>query len=202
MQKEKKLFLIDGHALVYRSHYAFIRRPLINSKGINTSAITGFVRTLIEIIKNENPDYLAVVFDPQGPTFRHEEYDLYKANRDKQPEDISIAIPYIKKILEAFNVPVITIDRYEADDVIGTLAKASSKRGIITYMVTPDKDYGQLVDDNIYMYRPLGRGEGHEVLGKEDINQKWGINDTKQVIDFLAIQGDASDNIPGVKDIG
>lgn len=202
MQKEKKLFLIDGHALVYRSHYAFIRRPLINSKGINTSAITGFVRTLIEIIKNENPDYLAVVFDPQGPTFRHEEYDLYKANRDKQPEDISIAIPYIKKILEAFNVPVITVDRYEADDVIGTLAKASSKRGIITYMVTPDKDYGQLVDDNIYMYRPLGRGEGHEVLGKEDINQKWGINDTKQVIDFLAIQGDASDNIPGVKGIG
>ncbi len=202
MDNEKKLFLIDGHALVYRSHYAFIRRPLINSKGINTSAISGFVRTLIEIINNEHPDYLAVVFDPEGPTFRHEEYKLYKANRDKQPEDIQIAIPYIKKILEAFNVPVITIDRYEADDVIGTLAKQGEKKGIKTFMVTPDKDYGQLVDKNIFMYRPLGRGEGHEILGVEEIKQKWGIQNPDQVIDFLAIQGDASDNIPGVKGIG
>ncbi len=202
MNKEKTLFLIDGHALVYRSHYAFIRRPLINSKGINTSAISGFVRTLIEIIRDKRPDYLAVVFDPEGPTFRHEEYELYKANRDKQPEDIQIAIPYIKKVLEAFNVPVITIDRYEADDVIGTLAKEAAKKNIKTYMVTPDKDYGQLVDDNIFMYRPLGKGEGHEILGKEEIKQKWGIEHPDQVIDFLAIQGDASDNIPGVKGIG
>ncbi len=202
MNKEKTLFLIDGHALVYRSHYAFIRRPLINSKGINTSAISGFVRTLLEIIKDKNPDYLAVVFDPEGPTFRHEEYKLYKANRDKQPEDIQIAIPYIKKILEAFNIPVITVDRYEADDVIGTLAKESAKKGIKTFMVTPDKDYGQLVDNNIFMYRPLGKGDGHEVLGINEIKQKWGIQHPDQVIDFLAIQGDSSDNIPGVKGVG
>jgi len=202
MSKEKTLYLIDGHALVYRSHYAFIRRPLINSKGINTSAISGFVRTLLEIIRDKNPDYIAVVFDPEGPTFRHEEYDLYKANRDKQPEDIQIAIPYIKKILEAFNIPVIIVDRYEADDVIGTLAKEAARNGFKTYMVTPDKDYGQLVDDNIFMYRPLGKGEGHEVLGVGKIKEKWGIENPDQVIDFLAIQGDSSDNIPGVKGIG
>lgn len=202
MSNEKTLYLIDGHALVYRSHYAFIRRPLINSKGINTSAISGFVRTLLEIIRDKNPDYIAVVFDPEGPTFRHEEYDLYKANRDKQPEDIQIAIPYIKKILEAFNIPVIIVDRYEADDVIGTLAKEAARNGFKTYMVTPDKDYGQLVDDNIFMYRPLGKGEGHEVLGVGKIKEKWGIENPDQVIDFLAIQGDSSDNIPGVKGIG
>jgi len=202
MSKINTLFLIDGHALVYRSHYAFIRRPLINSKGINTSAISGFIRTIWEILQEKNPEYLAVVFDPKGPTFRHEDYELYKANRDKQPEDIQVAIPIIKDLLKAFNIPTMTIDRYEADDVIGTLAKRAGKEGITTYMVTPDKDYAQLVEDNVFMYKPLGRGDGYAVLGVEEIKESWGIDNPNQVIDFLAIQGDSSDNIPGVKGIG
>ncbi len=202
MSKNKTLFLVDGHALVYRSHYAFIRRPLINSKGINTSAISGFIRAIMDIIQDKNPEYLAVVFDPKGPTFRHEDYELYKANRDKQPEDIQVAIPIIKDILDGFNIPVLTIDRYEADDVIGTLAKRAGKEGLTTYMVTPDKDYAQLVEDNIFMYKPMGRGEGYAILGVDEIKESWGIDNPDQVIDFLAIQGDASDNIPGVKGIG
>ena len=202
MNKKKTLYLIDGHALVYRSHYAFIRRPLINSKGINTSAISGFVRTIWEILNDRKPDSIAVVFDPSGPTFRHEEYELYKANRDKQPEDIQIAIPYIKRILEGFRIPVIVVDRYEADDVIGTIALKAAENGMTAYMVTPDKDYGQLVSDDVLIYKPMGNGEGHEVLGPNDIKKKWGIENTAQVVDFLAIQGDSSDNIPGVKGIG
>lgn len=202
MSNKKTLYLIDGHALVYRSHYAFIRRPLINSKGLNTSAISGFVRTIWEILNDRKPDSLAVVFDPEGPTFRHEEYDLYKANRDKQPEDIQIAIPYIKKILDGFRIPVIVIDRYEADDVIGTIALKAAETGMTAFMVTPDKDYGQLVSEDVLIYRPMGNGEGHEVLGVKEIREKWGIENSSQVIDFLAIQGDASDNIPGVKGIG
>ena len=202
MSKNKTLFLVDGHALVYRSHYAFIRRPLINSKGINTSSISGFIRAIWEIIKDKNPEYLAVVFDPSGPTFRHEDYDLYKANRDKQPEDIQIAIPIIKDLLDGFNIPVLTVERYEADDVIGTLAKRAAGEGMTTFMVTPDKDYAQLVEDNIFMYKPMGRGEGYSVLGVDEIKDSWGIDNPDQVIDFLAIQGDASDNIPGVKGIG
>ena len=202
MNPKKTLYLIDGHALVYRSHYAFIRRPLINSKGLNTSAISGFVRTIWEILNDRKPDSIAVVFDPMGPTFRHEEYELYKANRDKQPEDIQIAIPYIKKLLDGFRIPVIVVDRYEADDVIGTIALKAADDGMEVYMVTPDKDYGQLVSENVLIYRPMGNGEGHEVLGIEEIKSKWGIENTSQVIDFLAIQGDSSDNIPGVKGIG
>ena len=200
--KKKSLYLIDGHALVYRSHYAFIRRPLINSKGINTSAIAGFVRTLWEILNDRKPDALAVVFDPEGPTFRHEEYKLYKANRDKQPEDIQIAIPFIRKIIEGFRIPVIIVERYEADDVIGTIARKAANKDFQVFMVTPDKDYGQLVTEDIFMYRPMGSGEGHEVLGVEEVLHKWGIENPEQVIDFLAIQGDSSDNIPGVKGIG
>lgn len=155
--------------MVYRSHYAFIRRPLINSKGLNTSAISGFVRTIWEILNDRKPDSIAVVFDPEGPTFRHEEYELYKANRDKQPEDIQIAIPYIKRILDGFRIPVIVVDRFEADDVIGTIALKAAETGMIAYMVTPDKDYGQLVTEDILIYRPMGNGEGHEVLGVEEI---------------------------------
>lgn len=202
MSTKKNLYLIDGHALVYRSHYAFIRRPLINSKGINTSAIAGFVRTLWEILSDRKPDALAVVFDPEGPTFRHEEYELYKANRDKQPEDIQIAIPYIRKIIEGFKIPVIVVDRYEADDVIGTIARKAAELDFRVFMVTPDKDYGQLVTEDIFMYKPMGSGEGHEVIGVDEVLQKWGIENPEQVIDFLAIQGDSSDNIPGVKGIG
>lgn len=202
MPLKPSLYLIDGHALVYRSHYAFIRRPLINSKGINTSAVSGFVRTLIEILNDRKPDSIGVVFDPDGPTFRHKDYELYKANRDKQPEDIQIAIPYIKKILEGFRIPFIIVDNYEADDVIGTLAVKAERKGMVTYMVTPDKDYGQLVTPDIFIYKPLGGGEGHEEWGIKEVLNKWGINEIPQVIDFLAIQGDASDNIPGVKGIG
>ena len=145
---EKKLFLLDGHALVYRAHFAFIARPLINSKGVNTSAITGFVRTLWDLLRNQKPTHIAVAFDPKGDTFRHEYYPEYKANREAQPEDIGIAIPYIIKILEGFKIPIITVENYEADDVIGTLAKQAEKQGYNVYMVTPDKDFGQLVSES------------------------------------------------------
>lgn len=202
MSDKKTLYLIDGHALVYRSHYAFIKRPLINSKGINTSAISGFVRTIWEIINDRKPDSLAVVFDPEGQTFRHSDYPMYKANRDKQPEDITIALPYIKKILKGFRIPVIIIENYEADDVIGTIAIKAAENGMQAYMVTPDKDYGQLVSENVFMYKPLGNGEGHEVLGIDEVKNKWRIKNTLQVIDFLAIMGDSTDNIPGIKGIG
>lgn len=202
MSDKKTLYLIDGHALVYRSHYAFIKRPLINSKGINTSSISGFVRTIWEIINDRKPDSLAVVFDPEGPTFRHFDYPLYKANRDKQPEDITIALPYIKQILKGFRIPVIIVENFEADDVIGTIAIKAAENGMQAFMVTPDKDYGQLVSENVFMYKPMGNGEGHEVLGIDEVKNKWRINDTLQVIDFLAIMGDSTDNIPGIKGIG
>lgn len=202
MSNKKTLYLIDGHALVYRSHYAFIKRPLINSKGINTSSISGFVRTIWEIINDRKPDSLVVVFDPEGPTFRHSDYPLYKANRDKQPEDITIALPYIKQILKGFRIPVIIVENFEADDVIGTIAIKAAENGLQAYMVTPDKDYGQLVSENVFMYKPMGNGEGHEVLGIDEVKNKWRINNTLQVIDFLAIMGDSTDNIPGIKGIG
>ncbi len=199
---EKKLFLIDGHALTYRSHYAFINRPLINSKGINTSAITGFVRTLWDLISNQKPSHLAVAFDPSGPTFRHEMYEPYKANRDAQPEDITIAIPYIKSIIEAFNIPMICIDSYEADDVIGTLAKQAEQEDFDVYMVTPDKDFAQLVSDKIFMYKPSRQGNGIDILGKKEVLEKWDIAKVEQVIDILGLQGDSVDNIPGIPGIG
>ncbi len=199
---EKKLFLLDGHALVYRAHYAFINRPLINSKGINTSAITGYVRTLWDMIKNQKPSHLALALDPKGPTFRHEYFPEYKANRDAQPEDIGIALPYIRSITEAFNIPVVCIDNYEADDVIGTLAKQAEKEGFEVYMVTPDKDYAQLVSKNIFMYKPSRQGNGVDILGVEEINEQWDIKDPMQVIDVLGLQGDSVDNIPGIPGIG
>src|SRR6056300_430785 len=152
--EDKKLYLLDGHALVYRAHFAFIARPLINSKGLNTSAINGFTRTLWDLIQKEKPSHIAVAFDPSGPTFRHEQYSLYKANREEQPDDIKKAFPYIKQIVEAFNIPIVTVNNYEADDVIGTLAKQAEKEGYKVYMVTPDKDYAQLVSPNIFMYKP------------------------------------------------
>ena len=145
----KRLFLLDGHALVYRAHYSFITRPLINSKGLNTSAISGFTRYLWDIITNQKPTHLAVSFDLSGPTFRHKEFPEYKANREAQPEDITVGLPYIFKIIEAFNIPIVTKEGYEADDVIGTLSKQAARQGFTVYMVTPDKDYGQLVEDNI-----------------------------------------------------
>ncbi len=199
---EKKLFLLDGHALVYRAHFAFITRPLINSKGINTSAITGFVRTMWDMMRNQNPTHLAVAFDPKGKTFRHDAYPAYKANRDAQPEDISIALPYIKSIIEAFNIPIIMVDNYEADDTIGTIAKKAEKEGFKVYMVTPDKDYAQLVSENIFMYKPSRQGNGIEILGVPEILEKWDIERVEQVIDVLGLQGDSVDNIPGIPGIG
>ena len=198
----KKLFILDGHALVYRAHFAFINRPLINSKGINTSAMMGFTRTLWDLMKNQQPTHLAVVFDPSGPTFRNEIAANYKANREEQPEDIGVAFPYIHQILQGFNIPIIIIDDYEADDVIGTLAKQAAREGYTVYMVTPDKDYGQLVEEKIYMYKPSRMGNGIDILGVEDIKKKWDIEHPLQVIDLLGLMGDKVDNIPGVPGIG
>jgi DNA polymerase-1 len=199
---DKKLFLLDGHALVYRAHFAFISRPLINSKGVNTSAITGFVRTLWDLIQNQKPTHLAVAFDPHGGTFRHDYFPEYKANRDAQPEDISIAIPVIKQILAGFKIPVLEILNYEADDVIGTLSKQAEAEGFQVYMVTPDKDYGQLVSPNIFMYKPSRQGNGIEILGVDEIKAIWDIENVDQVIDCLGLIGDSVDNIPGVPGIG
>jgi len=200
--EDKRLFLLDGHALVYRAHFAFISRPLINSKGLNTSAITGFVRTLWDLMTNQKPTHIAVAFDPKGGTFRHEYYPQYKANRDAQPEDITIAMQYIPSIIEAFNIPVVMVQNYEADDVIGTLAKQAEKEGYTVYMVTPDKDYAQLVSPNIYMYKPGRQGNEVEILGEKEILANWDIDRVEQVIDVLGLQGDSVDNIPGVPGIG
>jgi DNA polymerase-1 len=198
----KTLFLLDGHALVYRAHYAFITRPLINSKGFDTSAVTGFTRTLWEIIQNQKPTHLAVSFDLPGGTFRNEMYPEYKANRDAQPEQISMALPYIFKIIEAFNIPILTKEGFEADDVIGTIAKKAEQEGFKVYMMTPDKDYGQLVTENIFMYKPAKGGEEPEVWGVKEVCENWNIKRADQVIDILGLQGDAVDNIPGVPGIG
>ena len=198
----KNLYLLDAYALIYRSYYAFIKNPRYNSKGQNTSAIYGFVNTLLDLIQKEQPTHLAVVFDPPYPTFRHEMYTEYKAQREATPEDIKMSIPIIKEIIEGFNIPVIQVERFEADDVIGTLAKLAEKEGFITYMMTPDKDYGQLVSDNIYMLKPARSGNDAEVVGKERICEKYKIKDPVQVIDILGLMGDASDNVPGAPGIG
>ncbi len=199
---EKKLFLLDGHALVYRAHYAFISRPLINSKGMNVSAITGFTRSLWEVIQNQKPTHIAVSFDLPTPTFRHEMYEPYKAQREAQPEDISMAIPYIRKILEGFNIPIITMEGFEADDIIGTLAKQAEKQGFKVFMMTPDKDYAQLVSENIFMYKPGRKGNDVEILGIPEVLESWGIKRVEQVVDVLGLQGDSVDNIPGIPGIG
>lgn len=199
---DKKLFLLDGHALVYRAYFAFINRPLINSKGVNTSAISGFTRTVWDIIRTQDPSHIAVSFDPKGKIFRHREYPEYKAGRPPQPEVITESFPMIQKILEAMKIPVVTIPDYEADDVIGTLAKQAEKEGFEVFMVTPDKDYAQLVSENIYMYKPSRQGNGIEILGIPEILEKWQIQRVEQVIDVLGLQGDSVDNIPGIPGIG
>ncbi len=197
-----KLFLLDAYALIYRSYYAFIKNPRINSKGLNTSAVMGFVNTLNEIITKEHPAYIGVAFDPSGPTFRHEAYKEYKAQREECPEDIRKSVPIIKDILKAWNIPVLQVDGYEADDVIGTLATKASGKGVETYMLTPDKDYGQLVKDNVFMYRPRYGDAGYEVLGVKEVENKYGISSPLCVIDLLGLMGDASDNIPGCPGVG
>jgi DNA polymerase-1 len=199
---DKKLFLLDGHALVYRAHFAFISRPLVNSKGWNVSAIQGFVRFLWDLIQNEKPSHIAVVFDPKGGTFRHEKHEFYKANREAQPEDITFGIPWVDKIVRAMNIPVLIIPNYEADDVIGTLAKQAERVGYTTYMVTPDKDYGQLVSEHILLYKPGRAGNEVEIQGPKEVCERWGINRVEQVVDMLALMGDAVDNIPGLPGIG
>ena len=199
--QEKRLFLLDAYALIYRSYYAFIKNPRINSKGINTSAVLGFVNTLEELLKKENPSHIAVGFDPQGPTFRHEAYEQYKAQREETPEVIRYSVPIIKEIIGAYNIPIIEVPRFEADDVIGTLAKLAEKEGFDTYMMTPDKDYGQLVSPHIFMYRPKFGGD-FEILGPEEIKAKYGIESPEQVIDILGLMGDSSDNIPGCPGVG
>ncbi len=199
--QEKRLFLLDAYALIYRSYYAFIKNPRINSKGVNTSAILGFVNTLEELLKKENPSHIAVAFDPHGPTFRHEAYEQYKAQREETPEAIRYSVPIIKEIIGAYNIPCIEVPGFEADDVIGTLAKLAEKEGFDTYMMTPDKDYGQLVSPHIFMYRPRFGGD-FEILGADEIKTKYGIERPEQVIDILGLMGDSSDNIPGCPGVG
>ncbi len=199
---QKTLYILDGHALVFRAHYAFIRRPLMNSKGINTSAITGFTRALWDIIVNRQPSHLAVSFDKSNVTFRNDMYPEYKANRDATPEDIRIALPYIRSIVEAFNIPIFEMDNYEADDLIGTLAKQAEKQGFKVFMVTPDKDFGQLVSENIKIYKPSRQGNGIEIMGIPEVLEKWDVERVEQVIDMIGLQGDSVDNIPGIPGIG
>ena len=202
MKQNNKLFLLDAYALIYRSYYAFIRNPRINSKGLNTSAIFGFVNTLEEVLEKEDPTHIGIAFDPTGPTFRHEAYEEYKAQREATPEDIKLAVPYIKKIIQAYNIPILEVKGYEADDVIGTLAKQANDLKVETYMMTPDKDYAQLVDKYVYMYRPRYGGNEIEILGPKEVREKYELENQNQVIDLLGLMGDASDNIPGCPGVG
>ncbi len=197
-----KLFLLDAYALIYRAYYALIKNPRINSKGFNTSAVLGFVNTLEDVLKKENPTHIGVAFDPSGPTFRHEAFEQYKAQREETPEVIRLSVPIIKDIIRAYRIPILEVQGYEADDVIGTLATEAGKRGITTYMMTPDKDYGQLVSENVFMYRPKYGDKEFEVMGVEEVKAKFNIESPLQVIDMLGLMGDSSDNIPGCPGVG
>ncbi len=201
-RKNHRLFLLDAYALIFRSFYAFIRNRIVNSKGQNTSAIFGFTLTLEELLKNQDPEYIAVVFDPPGPTFRQKIYEQYKANREETPEDIKKAVPRIKEIIRGFRIPVIEVENFEADDVIGTLAKKAEKSGVTVYMMTPDKDFSQLVSDRIHIYKPGKSGSQAKIIRKEDVKEQFMVEDPQQMIDILALWGDSSDNIPGVEGIG
>ena len=202
MNQNSKLFLLDAYALIYRAYYAFIKNPRINSKGFNTSAILGFVNTLEEVLKKENPTHIGVAFDPPGPTFRHEAFEQYKAQREETPEAIRLSVPIIKDIIKAYRIPILEVAGYEADDVIGTLATEAGNQGITTYMMTPDKDYGQLVTDHVFMYRPKYGDKEFEVMGVEQVKAKFDIQSPAQVIDMLGLMGDSSDNIPGCPGVG
>ena len=197
-----KLFLLDAYALIYRAYYALIKNPRINSKGFNTSAVLGFVNTLEDVLKKEAPTHIGVAFDPSGPTFRHEAYEQYKAQREETPEVIRLSVPIIKDIIRAYRIPILEVPGYEADDVIGTLATEAGKKGITTYMMTPDKDYGQLVSENVFMYRPKYGDKEFEVMGVEEVKAKFNIESPLQVIDMLGLMGDSSDNIPGCPGVG
>lgn len=201
-EHEKKLFLLDAYALIFRAYYAFIKNPRINSQGLNTSAIFGFTNSLWEVLKNEQPSHIAVVFDPPGGSFRSEDFVEYKANRDATPDDIILAVPWIKKIIEAFNIPVLMVENFEADDTIGTLAKKAEEAGFVTYMMTPDKDFGQLVTEKSFMFRPARGGGPAEVWGPKEICEKFDLESPDQVIDYLGLMGDSADNIPGIPGVG
>ncbi|MCF0192229.1 MAG: DNA polymerase I, partial [Prevotella sp.] len=196
-----KLFLIDAYAIIYRSYYALIKNPRINSKGVNTSAIMGFCNTLNEVLQKEKPTHIGVAFDPKGGTFRSELFPEYKAQREQTPEDIRMSVPIIKDILKAMNIEILEVPGFEADDVIGTYATFAGKSGVETYMLTPDKDYGQLVMDNVRMYKPRFGG-GYDVLGPKEVCEKYGISHQDQVIDLLGLMGDSADNIPGCPGVG
>lgn len=202
MSEQKKLFLLDAMALIYRAYFALSRNPRINSKGLNTSAIMGFNNTLYDILKNEKPTHIAVVTDTIAPTVRHENFAEYKANREKMPEDLASSLPYIVELVKAYNIPFLFVDGFEADDVIGTLAKQAEQHGFKTYMMTPDKDFGQLVSENIFMYKPARMGNKAEIWGVKEVCERFGIKRPEQLIDILGLWGDASDNIPGVPGIG
>lgn len=199
---DKKLFLLDAYALIFRAYYALIKMPRITQAGFNTSAIFGFVNTLEELLRKENPTHIAVCFDPQGPTFRHEATENYKGTRASTPEDIKLSVPIIKEIVKAYNIPLVEVEGFEADDVIGTLAGMAEKEDFTTYMMTPDKDFGQLVRPNVLQYKPSYRGQDFEIRGPEEVCARYGISDTRQVIDLLALWGDVSDNIPGCPGVG
>lgn len=201
-EEKKELWLLDAYALIYRAYFAFSQAQMVNSKGLNTSAVYGFTSTLYDVLSNRKPTHIAVVFDTDKPTSRHIEYTEYKANREAMPDDIKLAIPYIKKIIEGFNIPILYSDGFEADDIIGTLAKKAEKEGYVTYMMTPDKDFGQLVTENIFMYKPARMGNKAEIWGPEEICKKFEIEDPLQVIDYLGMCGDAVDNIPGIPGVG
>jgi DNA polymerase I len=200
--KPKKLFLLDAFALIYRAHFAFIKNPRVTSTGQNTSAVFGFTNTLLEVIKKEKPTHIAVCFDMKGPTFRHEQFPEYKANREEQPEDITFAIPYVKRLIRAMNISLIELQGFEADDIVGTIAKKAPKEEFDVFMYTPDKDYGQLVDEHIFLYKPAFLGNGIEIQGIPQILEKWGIQHIDQVIDMLGLMGDKVDNIPGIPGVG
>ena len=202
MADEKKLFLLDAFALIYRAYFAFAKNPRINSKGLDTSAIFGFTNSLVEVINKQKPTHLAVVFDTPKKTQRHVDFPEYKAQREAMPEGISNALPYIDKLLEAFNIPKIYKDGFEADDVIGTLAKKAEQKGYKVYMMTSDKDFAQLVSENIFMYRPGNKWQPTQTWGIAEVLEKFNIKKVSQVIDFLAMMGDASDNIPGISGVG
>src|SRR6195952_5227848 len=198
----KKLFLLDGMALIYRAHFALSKSPRFTSGGLNTSAMLGFTNTLLDVLKKERPTHMAVVFDTEAPTERHTEFEAYKAQRQAMPEDLSAALPYIFKIVLGFNIPLITSDGYEADDIIGTLAKKAELKGYQVYCMTPDKDFAQLVSENIFVYKPARMGNEMEILGVPEVLAKWEIERVEQVIDILGLWGDAVDNIPGIPGVG
>ncbi len=198
----KKLFLLDGMALIYRAHFALSKSPRFTSNGLNTSAVFGFANTLLELLKKEKPTHIAVVFDTAAPTERHTDFTDYKAHREEMPEDLSAAIPYVFRLIEGFNIPVITSDGYEADDIIGTLAKKAEKEGYTVFCMTPDKDFAQLVSENIFLYKPARLGNGAEIMGVKEVLEKWEVERVEQVIDILGLWGDAVDNIPGIPGIG